>query len=188
MSNRLSSLAALLRLILVITGPVAIWFSFRWTATAEGVAQFDGFLDTSRALAAFGAASWVIASLIAAARLGGDPLIARLARAGHANLLFLLYLLIIGTPATLVVPVLAILVSDGDALLRPRPGDGLSANAAPIALIGQLLAVLGAGLPLLAAAMGWIGHDWALNGWLIGLWLAAAFKLYRFMPGPARAE
>ncbi len=188
MSNRLPNLAALLRLILVITGPVAIWLSFRWTATAGGVAQFDGFLDTSRALAAWGAASWVLASVIAAARVSGDTLIARLARAGHANLFLLLYLLIIGMPAALVVPVLAILVCDGDALLRPRSGDGLSANATPIALIGQLLAVLGAGLPLLAAPMGWIGQDLALNGWLIGLWLAAAFKLYRFMPGPARAE
>lgn len=188
MPNRLSNAAALLRLVLVITGPIAIWFSWRWTATAEGVAQFDGFLDTSRALAAWGAASWVLASLIAAARLGGDTLIARLARAGHANLFLLLYLLIIGLPVTLVVPILAILISDADALLRPRPGDSLSASAAPIALIGQLLAVLGAGLPLLAAAMGWVGEDLALNGWMIGLWLAAAFKLYRFMPGPARAE
>lgn len=188
MSTRLSDLAALLRLILVITGPVAIWFSFRWTATAEGVAQFDGFLDSARALAAWGAAGWILASVIAATRLTGDTRLARLARAGHANLFLLLYLLIIGTPALLVVPVLAILVSDGVTLLRPQPADSLSASAAPIALIGQLLAVLGAGLPLLAAGMGWIGQDLALNAWMIGLWLAAAFKLYRFMPGPLRAD
>jgi len=79
-------------------------------------------------------------------------------------------------------------ISDGDTLLCARAGDSLSASAAPIAMIGQLLAVLGAGLPLLAAARGWVGHDLALNAWMIGLWLAAAFKLYRFMPGPARAD
>ena len=50
--------------------------------------------------------------------------------------------------------------------------------------IGQALARTAAGLPLLAAPLGWPGNALALTLWVMVLWLAAAFKLHRFLPRP----
>ena len=187
MSAKLTPALALLRLILCLTGPVAIWLSWRWTATTADLAPFDGFLATSRALAGYGATAFAIACLIAALRLGGEGWIGRLARAVHASGCLILYLVMIGPVAHLIVPVLAILVTDIHDLIRPMHDDGLSSRARPAAGIGQALTLLAAGLPLLAAPLGWTGAEIALTGWIICLWLAAAFKLYRFMPRTASA-
>ena len=57
----MQSAAALLRLILCLAGPVAIWFSWRWTGSPDGAAPFDGVVEIARALAVFGAIAFVIA-------------------------------------------------------------------------------------------------------------------------------
>ena len=176
--------AALLRLALCLLGPLAIWFSWRWTGSIYGPPLFDGFIATSRAMAAFGAGAFVIASLIALTRMTVDSLTARLARAAHASTFLVLYLMMIGPVAHLIAPILAILVTDLHDLARPSPRDGLSARARPMPTIGQALTLTAAGLPLLAAPLGWTGNDLALTLWVMVLWLAAAFKLHRFLPRP----
>ncbi|WP_323762444.1 hypothetical protein [Maricaulis sp.] len=179
---------ALFRLVLCLTGPVAIWLSWRWTGTADGLAPFDGFMTAARALAGFGATAFVIACVIALLRISGDTLIARLARAAHASGWLVLYLLIIGPSAYLIAPVLAIVATLVYDLLRPTTGDALSASARPIALIGQALALTASGLPLIAAPLGWISSDIALYAWIALLWLAAAFTLHRFLPKPMQGH
>ncbi|WP_417486554.1 hypothetical protein [Maricaulis sp.] len=173
---------AVFRLVLCLTGPVAIWLSWRWTSTADGLAPFDGFVTASRALAGFGATAFVVASVIALMRISGDRLVSRLARAAHSSSWLVLYLLIIGPSAYLIAPVLAIMATLVHDLLRPSTGDALSASARPMALIGQALALTASGLPLLAAPLGWISSDIALYAWISLLWLAAAFTLHRFLP------
>lgn len=175
---------AVLRLALCLAGPVAIWLSWRWTGTSDGLAPFDGFVTAARALAGFGATAFVVAGVIALMRISGDGLAARLARAAHASAWLVLYLLIIGPSAYLLAPVLAIVATHGHDLLRPSTGDALSARARPMALIGQALALMASALPLLAAPLGWIGSDIALYAWISLLWLAAAFTLHRFLPQP----
>ncbi|OLF80639.1 hypothetical protein AWH62_14920 [Maricaulis sp. W15] len=174
--------AALLRLILCVLGPVAIWFSWRWTGSADGPVAFAGFIEAARALAAFGAAAFLIASAIAVLRLGGDTLIARLARAAHASGWLILFVVMIGPNAYLIAPLLGIAATDIHDLLRPKPHDGLSAHGKPMAVIGQVLALAAGGLPLLAALLDWTGSEIALTVWIALLWLAAAFKLHRFLP------
>ncbi len=173
---------ALMRLALCLIGPVAIWLSWRWTGSADGLAPFDGFLTAARTLAGFGATAFVIACVIALMRISGDGLAARLARAAHASAWLVLYLLIIGPTAYLIAPVSAIVATHGHDLLRPSTGDALSASARPMALIGQALALMASALPLLAAPLGWISSDIALYAWISLLWLAAAFTLHRFLP------
>ena len=88
----------------------------------------------------------------------------------------------IGPAAHILAPVLAILVTQLYTLARPTARDGLSDRATPIATIGQALGLVASGLPLLAAPLGWTGSDVALTSWILALWLAAAFQLYRFLP------
>ena len=184
MNAKMTSIAALLRLILCLTGPVAIWLSWHWTGSADGLAPFDGFVTAARALAAYGATAFILACVIALTRISGDSLVARLARAAHASGWLIVYLLIIGPNAYLIPPVLGIIVTLGHGLVRPSSGDALSANARPMALIGQALALAAGALPLIAAPLGWISNDIALYAWIAMLWLAAAFTLHRFLPQP----
>ncbi|WP_291843204.1 hypothetical protein [Maricaulis sp.] len=174
--------AALLRLILCLAGPVAIWFSWRWTGSADSAAAFDGFLETARALAVFGATAFVIASVVALLRLTGNTPLARLARALHACAWLVLYIAMIGPAAHILAPVLAILASSAYDLVRPSDRDGLSDHASPVAAIGRALGLIASGLPLLAAPLGWVGSEIALAVWILLLWLAAAFQLHRFLP------
>ncbi|WP_339747820.1 CDP-alcohol phosphatidyltransferase family protein [uncultured Maricaulis sp.] len=194
MHRRIPNILTILRILLALSGAAALWTSYDWSQTGLVPLWLGDPMVAARSLAAFA----LIAFIIAAATDWLDGWLARRWEA-HSSLgemldpiadkllvdaYLIVYMLILGTPVDIAVPVFAIVARDAIMTgMRLLPGaDSAGSGAAtlavsPAAKLKTALAMIVAGFPLIAQPLGWQAHDFVLTGWILVLWITAALSL-----------
>ncbi|MBR9824753.1 MAG: hypothetical protein GYB36_02990 [Alphaproteobacteria bacterium] len=188
--QQLPNTLTILRMVLSLAGAVGLWLSYSWSLSWQTPPWLSDPTAFVRGLAVFA----VIAFIVAAATDWLDGFLARRWSAETAlgrfldpvadklliNGYLLVYALILDTPLIILVPVAAMILRDVVITLirwsSPR-GIGEAVRVSLTAKLKTAFAISVAGLPLLAALLGWQNNDLALNIWISALWIAAALTL-----------
>lgn len=194
MQRQTPNILTILRILLALSGAAALWTSYDWSQTGLVPLWLGDPMMAARSMAAFA----LIAFIIAAATDWLDGWLARRweARSSLGETLdpiadkllvdayLIVYMLILGTPVDIAVPVFAMVARDaimtGVRLLpgANNAGGGSTALAvSPAAKLKTALAMIVAGFPLIAQPLGWQTHDFVVTGWILALWITAALSL-----------
>ena len=190
MLKQIPNVLTILRVLLALGGALALWLSFHWSETWMVPLWLGDPQLAAGALAGFAFAAFFIAAATdwldgwlarrwnAQSSFGAllDPIADKLLVDGY----LLVYLLILGSPIDIAVPVIALILRD-IAITAARYVPALASRHAltvsPAAKLKTALAMIVAGFPLIARPMGWDGLDYVLLGWIGALWVTAALAL-----------
>lgn len=190
MRRQIPNILTILRILLALGGAVALWTSYQWSQTGLVPLWLGDPVLAARSMALFS----VIAFIVAAATDWLDGYLARRWNAGSTlgeildpiadkllvNAYLIVYMMILGTPIDIAVPVFALVARDAamtGARLLPGGGSGSSLAVSPAAKLKTALAMIVAGFPLIAQPLGWTGNDALLLVWIVALWVTAALSL-----------
>tara|TARA_R110000744_G_scaffold273278_2_gene386248 strand:- start:3732 stop:4331 length:600 start_codon:yes stop_codon:yes gene_type:complete len=190
MHRQIPNILTIVRILLALAGAAGLWTSYQWSLSAAVPLWLGDPVLAARSLAAFA----VIAFIVAAATDWLDGYLARRwdARSTLGEILdpiadkllvdayLVVYMLILGTPIDIAVPVFALVARDAAmTAARLLPGGTASPSLAvsPAAKLKTALAMIVAGFPLIAQPLGWTDNDVLLLAWIGALWITAALSL-----------
>jgi CDP-diacylglycerol--glycerol-3-phosphate 3-phosphatidyltransferase len=190
MRRQIPNILTILRILLALSGAAALWISYDWSQTGLVPLWLGDSVLAARAMAVFAAIAFVIAAATdwldgylarrwdARSTLGEilDPIADKLL----VDAYLLVYLVILGAPIDIAVPVFALIARDVSmtaARLWPGASGSTALAVSPAAKLKTALTMFVAGFPLLAQPMGWSGNDLVVLGWIGILWVAAALSL-----------
>lgn len=190
MLKHIPNALTVLRILLAISGAVALWYSYSWSVDHSVPATLGDPELTVRALAAFSVAAFVIAAISdwldgwlarrwsAESRFGTvlDPIADKLL----VNAYLLVYTIVLDVPLYLAVPVAAMVLRDTVITLarmvsRDAPDTVLPVS--PAAKLKTAIALVVTAFPLLAFLFGWQSVGFLLYAWLVAVWITAAMSL-----------
>ena len=190
MHRQIPNILTILRILLALAGAVALWTSYQWSQSGLVPLWLGDPVLAARALAVFAVIAFIIAAATdwldgwlarrwdARSTLGEilDPIADKLL----VNAYLIVYMLILGTPIDIAVPVFALVARDAAmtaARLLPGGAGGTALAVSPAAKMKTALAMIVAGFPLIAHPLGWTSNDVLLLAWIGALWLTAALSL-----------
>ncbi|MHA6289331.1 CDP-alcohol phosphatidyltransferase family protein [Maricaulis sp. CAU 1757] len=191
MLKHIPNTLTVLRLVLAVTGALALWVSYDWSISREVPAWLGGPESAVRSLGVFAIAAFLIAAVTdyldgwlarrwkVESALGAflDPIGDKLL----VDAYLIVYTLILEVPVELAVPVAALVARDLFLTFRRLPGpaddEAVKIPVSSTAKLKTALAMVVAALPLLAVPAGLASSEWLLALWIGGVWLTAALSL-----------
>lgn len=190
MLKQIPNALTIMRVLLALAGATALWLSYSWSETGLVPLWLGEPELAARTLAGFAVAAFIIAAATdwldgwlarrwqAQSAFGAliDPIADKLLVDGY----LLVYLLILGVPVDIAVPVIALILRDiavTAARFMPALTAQRSLKVSAAAKLKTALAMIVSGFPLLASPLDWDNLDFVLNGWVIALWVTAALSL-----------
>ncbi|WP_417468745.1 CDP-alcohol phosphatidyltransferase family protein [Maricaulis sp.] len=190
MRRQIPNILTVLRILLALGGAVALWTSYQWSLSGAVPLWLGEPVLAARGLAGFAVAAFIIAAATdwldgylarrwdARSTLGEilDPIADKLL----VDAYLIVYMLILGTPIDIAVPVFALVARDAAmtaARLLPGGPAGTTLAVSPAAKLKTALAMIVAGFPLIAQPLGWTSQDFVLLVWIGALWVTAALSL-----------
>jgi len=190
MRRQIPNVLTVLRILLALGGAAALWTSYQWSSNGSVPLWLGEPVLAARSLAGFAIAAFIAAAATdwldgylarrwdARSTLGEilDPIADKLL----VDAYLVVYMLILGTPIDIAVPVFALVARDAAmTAARLLPGGPAAPTLAvsPAAKLKTALAMIVAGFPLIAYPLGWSAHDITLLVWIGALWVTAALSL-----------
>jgi cardiolipin synthase len=196
MRKHIPNSLTVLRLVLAVSGALALWLSFSWHGAGDAPAWLGDATLAARGLGSYGVFAFVLAAFSdwldgwlarrwqVESPLGAllDPIADKLL----VDAYLLVYLLILTSDGTgfsllpdLAVPIGAIILRD--LVITGMRFTGTPGDTIPVSLSAKLktgIAMFVAGFPLLAFIAGWQDIGWVLPVWVAALWITAALSLW----------
>ena len=190
MHRQIPNALTILRILLALSGAVALWYSWEFNVAREAPSVLGDAETAARSLMVYGGAAFLIAAASdwldgwlarrwdAQSALGAllDPIADKLL----VNAYLIVYTMILEAPVELAVPVVAMALRDAAMTLirmTAAPDGAPSLAVSPAAKLKTALAMIVTAIPLVAAPAGLLGSDIVLYGWIGLVWITSAMSL-----------